>query len=307
MNASPLNLVRCAILVSFAASVALPVVAQSGGAFTVTQSVVANGGGKSGAGAFGVSGTSGQHAAGTTASQAPFSVSAGFWPASLSPTASSSSVGGRIVDQNGTPVAGVVVQLNGMQTRKTITDSNGNYQFDNIATGGFYTLTPTRVNYGFSPFNRSFSQIGNRTDAVFTAISLGDHSNALDTAEYFVRQQYLDMLSREPDEYGFNFWSNQILACGNDARCIRSRRIEVLAAFFIELEAQETGSFIYDIYSGTLGRKPMFAEYSIDRQHVIGGPTLDEQRTRLREPSCNVMNSCVSIRTRRQQSRSSMH
>ena len=47
------------------------------------------------------------------------------------------------------------------------------------------------------------------------------------------------------------------------------------AAFFIEQEAQQTGSFIYDVYASTIGRKPVYTEYAADRQQVVGGAILD--------------------------------
>jgi Domain of unknown function DUF11/Carboxypeptidase regulatory-like domain len=198
--------------------------------------------------------------------------------ANVGPTVANSTVSGRIVDDSGKPVEGAVVRMSGTQTRKTITDANGNYQFNDVETNGFYTVTPSRANYTFTPANRSFSQLGNQTAAAFDASFSGDKANPLDTAEYFVRQQYVDVLGREPDEGGFNYWSDQILACNDDAACIQSRRVGVAAAFFIEQEFQQTGSFIYDVYSGALGRRPAFAEYNFDRQQVIGGETLDAEK-----------------------------
>ena len=197
----------------------------------------------------------------------------------LSPTASNGSLGGRITDGNGAPVAGAVINLSGAQSRKTITDANGNYQFDNIDTGGFYTVTPARANYNFNPGNRSFSQVGNQTEAAFTGIGSVDNANPLDTPEYFVRQQYVDVMGREPEEGGFNYWSDQILACGDDATCVNARRRDVAAAFFIADEFQASGSYIYDVYAGALGRRPVFSEYSVDRQQVVGGATLDAAKT----------------------------
>ena len=79
---------------------------------------------------------------------------------SLAPTASGGVVTGRIVDDNGAPVEGAVVRLSGAQNRKFITDANGVYRFDNVETGGFYNVTPSRVNYNFSPAVVSFSQTG---------------------------------------------------------------------------------------------------------------------------------------------------
>jgi Domain of unknown function (DUF4214) len=168
--------------------------------------------------------------------------------------------------------------LSGSQTRKTITDANGNYRFDNVETSGFYTVTPVRANYAFTPTNRSFSLLGNKTEAVFTASSLGDNLNPLDTAEFFVRQEYLDLLGREPDEAGFNYWSDQINQCAFDSGCSAERRRDVAAAFFIAQEFQQTGSFIHGLYKGALGRSPAFNEYSADRQQVVGGSTLDAEK-----------------------------
>jgi hypothetical protein len=194
------------------------------------------------------------------------------------PTAANGLVSGYILNNAGTPVEGAVVNLSGEQNRKTITNAKGYYQFDNVETNGFYTVTPSRANYSFGPKSRAFSLLGNHTEAGFTGSSTGDNANPLDTAEYFVRQQYVDILGREPDEGGFNYWSNEILSCGGDASCTDRRRREVAASFFIAEEFQDTGSFIYDVYKGTLGRKPVFNEYSADRKQVVGGSTLTAQK-----------------------------
>jgi hypothetical protein len=194
------------------------------------------------------------------------------------PTAANGAVKGTISDNTGTPVAGTVVNLNGSQNRKTITNAKGYYQFDNVETNGFYTVTPSRANYSFGPATRSFSLIGNQTDATFTGSAVGDNLNPLDTPEYFVRQQYLDVLGREPDEGGFNYWSDEILHCGADPTCVDQRRRAVAASFFMAEEFQDTGSYIYDMYQGTLGRKPVYSEYMVDRRQVIGGPSLATQK-----------------------------
>lgn len=198
---------------------------------------------------------------------------------SQTPTAAHGMISGRITDASGKPVGGAVVNLSGAQNRKLITDANGNYRFDNVDTGGFYTVTPSRANYNFNPFNRSFSQTGNQTEAGFIGNSMGDNTNPLDTPEYFVRQQYLDVLGREPEESGFNYWSAQLLACRGDSGCIRGQRTAVAAAFFIEQEAQQTASYVYDLYAGTLGRRPNYSEYSVDRRQVVGGTNLEAEKT----------------------------
>jgi hypothetical protein len=93
----------------------------------------------------------------------------------------------------------------------------------------------------------------------------------LDTPEYFVRQHYLDFLGREPDESGFNFWSDQILSCGADAACIEQRTINVSAAYFLSIEFQETGGLVDGLYRASYGRAPRYAEFMPDTQNVAHG------------------------------------
>jgi Metallo-peptidase family M12/Calx-beta domain/Bacterial pre-peptidase C-terminal domain len=70
---------------------------------------------------------------------------------------------------------------------------------------------------------------------------------------FFVRQQYLDFLNREPDASGFGFWQNEINSCGADAGCRDVRRINVSAAFFQAIEFQETGYLAYRTYKTAYG------------------------------------------------------
>jgi carboxypeptidase family protein len=198
-------------------------------------------------------------------------------------TAADAVIGGHITAENGKALSGTTVNLSGTQSRKTITDASGNYRFDQVESNGFYTVTPSRLAYNFSPASRSFSQLGEKTEAVFSAASTGEQLNPLDTAEYFVRQQYVDLLGREPEELGFNYWSDRVLECGADQACIDSRRRDVAAAFFIEAEFQQTGSFIYRLYKGALGRNPGYREFSLDRQQVVGGANLETAKQRFTE------------------------
>jgi hypothetical protein len=192
------------------------------------------------------------------------------------PTAGDSTISGRITELNGSPVAGAVVNLSGTQMRKTITDANGNYSFANVVTNGFYSVTPSLQSYHFNPEVRSFSQLGNTTDAVFTGTRdavIG--GNAIDSAEFFVRQHYLDFLGREPDESGFNFWSDQILSCGADEACVERRTINVSAAYFLSIEFQHTGGLVDGLYRASYGRAPRFGEFMPDsgiagRDVVVG-------------------------------------
>jgi hypothetical protein len=99
----------------------------------------------------------------------------------------------------------------------------------------------------------------------------GGLANPLSTPEYFVRQHYLDFLNREPDESGFNFWSDQILGCGSDASCIERRTINVSAAYFLSIEFQQTGGLVDGLYRASYGARPQFAEFMPDTQTVAQG------------------------------------
>ena len=185
------------------------------------------------------------------------------------PTAAPAGISGRITTPDGVPLGGVSMRLSGARTAKVITDAGGNYRFENVDTDNFYTVTPSLVNYHFSPESRSFKLAANNVDAVFTAtrdvISSG---NAIDTADFFVRQHYLDFLGREPDESGFNFWSDQISSCGADAGCVERRTINVSAAYFLSIEFQETGGLVDGLYRASYGRAPRYAEFMPDTATV---------------------------------------
>ena len=166
-------------------------------------------------------------------------------------------ISGIVTSSTGSPLSGVVISLTGAVTGKAITDNNGFYRFESVSVPGSYTVAPSRVNHSFQPANRSFALTEDKTNANFTATpQTPANANPIDTAEYFVRQHYLDFLNREPDQAGLTFWSDQILSCGNDAACHERRRVNVSAAFFVSIEFQETGYLVYRIYKAAYGNLP---------------------------------------------------
>jgi hypothetical protein len=194
----------------------------------------------------------------------------GMWEIGLqAPTAAPAIILGRVITADGQPLAGVTLNLSGGRSANAITDSNGNYRFSNVDTDSFYTVTPSLTNYHFGPESRSFSLVANKTDAVFTAardaVIVG---NAIDSEGFFVRQHYLDFLGREPDESGFNFWTDQVRTCGVDSACAERRLINVSAAYFLSIEFQQTGGLVDGLYRASYGRQPLFAEFNPDRQSV---------------------------------------
>jgi hypothetical protein len=99
-------------------------------------------------------------------------------------------------------------------------------------------------------------------------------SNPIDDAKFFVRQHYYDFLSRVPDEGGLGYWTDQITSCGTNTLCIDSRRVGVSAAYFIELEFQDTGGFVYRFYKSSFGTRPSYAQFMPDRSRVVAGANL---------------------------------
>ena len=92
--------------------------------------------------------------------------------------------------------------------------------------------------------------------------------NPIDGTAFFVRQQYLDFLGREPDPAGFAAWQAVINGCApGDINC---DRIHVSSGFFRSPEFQERGYFVYRFYSVAFGRKPLYAEFIPDLAKVSG-------------------------------------
>jgi hypothetical protein len=137
--------------------------------------------------------------------------------------------------------------------------------------------------------NESFGlTLGNPAGAalgtqVSTTVTIADNraaalaANPLDdsTAQFFVRQHYLDFLNREPDTSGWDFWIKQITSCGSDANCFAERRVNVSAAYFLSIEFQQTGYLVERMYKASYGNLPnapvpiKFSEFLNDT-HKVG-------------------------------------
>ncbi len=78
-------------------------------------------------------------------------------------------------------------------------------------------------------------------------------TNQIDQSNFFVKQHYLDFLSRQPDQSGWDFWTNQITNCGSNAQCIEVQRINVSASFFLSIEFQQTGYLVERMYKVAYG------------------------------------------------------
>ena len=78
----------------------------------------------------------------------------------------------------------------------------------------------------------------------------------INDADFFVSQQYVDFLSRFPDQSGFNFWTGEITGCNGNAACIELKRINVSGAFFLSIEFRTTGYLVYKMHEAGFGNLP---------------------------------------------------
>ncbi len=77
--------------------------------------------------------------------------------------------------------------------------------------------------------------------------------NPIDQPGFFVREHYYDFLNRLPDQDGLNFWTNQITSCLTNQDCIRDKRNNVSAAYFLSIEFQQTGYLVERMYKAAYG------------------------------------------------------
>jgi glucose/arabinose dehydrogenase len=102
-------------------------------------------------------------------------------------------------------------------------------------------------------------------------------ANPLDETRFFVRQQYQDFLNREADEEGLNFWSSEIDACGEDGGCRALKRENVSAAFFLSIEFQQTGYFLYRLEVASYARPSRFRDFLRDTQALGRGVVVGQE------------------------------
>jgi Tol biopolymer transport system component len=116
--------------------------------------------------------------------------------------------------------------------------------------------------------NSVLANSGSATVSILDNDVVPPSTNPLDNSEFFVRQQYHDFLNREPDPNGLAFWVNNIESCGSNAACRESKRIDTSAAFFLSIEFQRTGFYVYRLRVGSFQGAPDFANFIRDTQEI---------------------------------------
>jgi hypothetical protein len=120
-----------------------------------------------------------------------------------------------------------------------------------------------------------FSDGARKTSVAFTpaGTSRPASMNPLDDAAFFVRQQYVDFLGREPDAEGLTFWYDDIVTnCPFfPSPCADVKRVNVSAAFFVSIEFQRTGFYVYLMHKAATGQMPRMAEFFADTRRAAEG------------------------------------
>jgi hypothetical protein len=103
-------------------------------------------------------------------------------------------------------------------------------------------------------------------------------TNVIDDSTVFVGTHYHDFLNRQSDPAGLAFWINEIESCGANAQCREVKRINVSAAFFLSVEFQDTGYFVFRLYKETFTESvarprgmPRYREFLRDTQEIRRG------------------------------------
>jgi hypothetical protein len=140
------------------------------------------------------------------------------------------------------------------------------------------------VNDGYVEGNETFTltlsnpsgmTLGTPATATITIVDNDSTAtNPFDNNSFFVRQQYLDFLLREPDTSGFNDWLSVLTNCAPNQGGLGSNpacdRVHVSSGFFRSTEFGERGYWSYRFYHATLGRRPQFGEFLPDMRRLSG-------------------------------------
>jgi hypothetical protein len=76
---------------------------------------------------------------------------------------------GRVANATGRAIPNATVTLSGSQSATAFTDPVGRYTFDNVPSGGNYTVTPSKSGYTFAPPSQAYTNLTASQTADFTA------------------------------------------------------------------------------------------------------------------------------------------
>jgi len=167
-------MVTAAIAATSFVAVAADAQVAGNSAYTLEQSVVATGGGTSASAGniYKIEGTIGQPAAGTTSTNAAFTIRSGFFtPAPFAPTAALAKISGRITTADGRGIRNVSITMMSASgaLRMAFSSSFGHFTFENVQVGEVYILSVRAKQFQFSQNTQAVSLLEDVTDINFIA------------------------------------------------------------------------------------------------------------------------------------------
>jgi subtilisin family serine protease len=188
------------------------------------------------------------------------------------------SLSGHVRNANGTPLSGISLKLNSGSSGTTETDANGFYSFSNLAVTT-YDVRPFSSSYTFNPGWASIQMNSNKVqDFIGTPVVL---ANPIDQSGFFVTQQYMDFLGRQPDATGLDNWVATLNGCPNGGYGENDNpncdRVHISAGFFLSEEFRGRGYWAYRFYETALDRRPSYEEFIPDMARVGGSQSPESE------------------------------
>ena len=153
------------------------------------------------------------------------------------------------------------------QTSKTVTIPF----IDDVLLEGNETFT-------ISLSSATGASVGSPATATVTIVDndfIAPASNPIDGVEFFIRQQYLDILNRQPDPTGLQNWINTLAPCPNggfgEPPTSNCDRLHVAAGFFQSDEFLNRGYWAFRSYMVSYNQRPTYAQFIPDMA-LVGGP-----------------------------------
>lgn len=126
-----------------------------------------------------------------------------------------------------------------------------------------------------SPSGGTLGSPASTTVGIFDNDFFAPLFNPIDGVEFFIRQQYLDFLNRQPDSIGLQNWLNTLGPCPNggfgEPPTSNCDRLHVAAGFFQSDEFLNRGYWAFKFYMVSQNQRPTYAQFVPDMAQV-GGP-----------------------------------
>jgi photosystem II stability/assembly factor-like uncharacterized protein len=167
------------------------------------------------------------------------------------------------------------VRFNAGETSKTITIP----LIDDVLVEGNETLTIVLNN----PAGATLGSIAAATVTILENDAVTPTANPIDGVEFFIRQQYLDILNRQPDSTGLQNWINTLAPCPNggfgEPPTSNCDRLHVAAGFFQSDEFLNRGYWAFRFYMVSQNQRPTYAQFIPDMAQVGGPKSPAEEET----------------------------